>query len=56
MELKSFDTLETSGFSNHKYVLKYLKELVYFPNAIIVYRMLLIIQVAVVYVERVFQN
>ncbi|XP_052624888.1 uncharacterized protein LOC111898638 [Lactuca sativa] len=51
-ELKLFETLETNEFSNPIDVLKFLKELDYFPNASIAYRILLTIPVTVASAER----
>ncbi|KAL7596136.1 hypothetical protein Lser_V15G31190 [Lactuca serriola] len=55
-ELKLFETLETNEFSNPKDVLKFLKELDYFPNASIAYRILLTIPVTVASAERSFSK
>ncbi|KAL4555005.1 hypothetical protein LXL04_037615 [Taraxacum kok-saghyz] len=56
MELKLFETLETSELSNSIDVLKYMKELDYFPNACIAYRILLTIPVTVASAERSFSK
>ncbi|XP_023732309.1 uncharacterized protein LOC111880141 [Lactuca sativa] len=53
-ELKLFETLETNEFSNPIDVLKFLKELDYFPNASIAYRILLTIPVMEASAERSF--
>ncbi|KAL7618807.1 uncharacterized protein LOC111896889 [Lactuca sativa] len=55
-ELKLFETLETNEFSNSIDVLKFLKELDYFPNASITYRILLTIPVMVASAERSFSK
>ncbi|XP_023733537.2 uncharacterized protein LOC111881375 [Lactuca sativa] len=55
-ELKLFETLETNEFSNPIDVLKFLKELDYFPNASIAYRILLTIPVTVTSAERSFSK
>ncbi|KAL4558931.1 hypothetical protein LXL04_037136 [Taraxacum kok-saghyz] len=56
MELKLFETLETSELSNPIDVLKFMKELDYFPNACIAYRILLTIPVTVAFVEKSFSK
>ncbi|KAL4578292.1 hypothetical protein LXL04_014413 [Taraxacum kok-saghyz] len=56
MELKLFETLETSELSNPIDVLKFMKELDYFPNACIAYRILLTIPVTVASAERSFSK
>ena len=56
MELKLFETLDTNEFSNPIDVLKFLKELDYFPNACIAYRILLTIPVTVASAERSFSK
>ncbi|XP_023739319.1 uncharacterized protein LOC111887384 [Lactuca sativa] len=55
-ELKLFDTLETNEFSNPIDVLKFLKELDYFPNASIAYRILLTIPVTTTSTEMSFSK
>ncbi|KAL7585947.1 uncharacterized protein LOC111882578 [Lactuca sativa] len=55
-ELKLFETLETNEFNNPIDVLKFLKELDYFPNASIAYRILLTIPVTVASAERSFSK
>ncbi|XP_052625037.1 uncharacterized protein LOC111879880 [Lactuca sativa] len=55
-ELKLFETLETNEFSNPIDVLKFLKELDYFPNASIAYRISLTIPVTVASAERSFSK
>ncbi|XP_023771970.1 uncharacterized protein LOC111920627 [Lactuca sativa] len=55
-ELKLFETLETNEFSNPIDVLKFLKELDYFPNASIAYRILLSIPITVTYAEMRFSK
>ncbi|XP_052624860.1 uncharacterized protein LOC111905161 [Lactuca sativa] len=55
-ELKLFETLETNEFSNPIDVLKFLKELDYFPNASIAYRILLTIPVTVASAEMSFSK
>ncbi|VFQ67116.1 unnamed protein product [Cuscuta campestris] len=54
MELKSFNTLQTSEFSNPIDVLKHLKELRYHQNAFIAYRILLIVLETMASAERSF--
>ncbi|KAL4579451.1 hypothetical protein LXL04_015599 [Taraxacum kok-saghyz] len=56
MELKLFETLETNELSNPINVLKFLKELDYFPNACIAYRIMLTIPVTVASAERSFSK
>ncbi|KAL4588119.1 hypothetical protein LXL04_000999 [Taraxacum kok-saghyz] len=56
MELKLFETLETSELSNPIDVLKFMKELDYFPNACIAYSILLTIPVTVASAERSFSK
>ena len=56
MELKLFETLETSELSNLIDVLKFMKELDYFPSACIAYRILLTIPVTVASAERSFSK
>ncbi|KAL4579201.1 hypothetical protein LXL04_015339 [Taraxacum kok-saghyz] len=56
MELKLFETLETSELSNPIDVLKFMKELDYFPNACIAYRILLTIPVTVTSAELGFSK
>ncbi|KAL7595229.1 hypothetical protein Lser_V15G30337 [Lactuca serriola] len=55
-ELKLFETLETNEFSNPIDVLKFLKELDYFPNASIAYRILLTIPITVASAEKSFSK
>ncbi|XP_052621070.1 uncharacterized protein LOC111901968 [Lactuca sativa] len=55
-ELKLFETLETNEFIKPIDVLKFLKELDYFPNASIAYRILLTIPVTVASAERSFSK
>jgi len=54
--LKLFETLETSELSNPIDVLKFMKELDYFPNACIAYRILLPIPVTVASAEESFSK
>ncbi|VFQ93600.1 unnamed protein product [Cuscuta campestris] len=56
MELKSFNTLQTSEFSNPIDVLKHLKELGCYQNACIAYRILLTVPVTVASAERSFSK
>ncbi|KAL7594457.1 hypothetical protein Lser_V15G30358 [Lactuca serriola] len=56
MELKLFETLETNEFRNPIDVSKFLKEVDYFPNASIAYRILLTIPVTVASAERSFSK
>ena len=56
MELKLFETLETNELSNPIDVLKFMKELDYFPNACIAYRILLPIPVTVASAEESFSK
>ncbi|XP_023734603.2 uncharacterized protein LOC111882471 [Lactuca sativa] len=55
-ELKLFETLDTNEFSNPIDVLKFLKELDYFSNASIAYRILLTIPVIVASAEKSFSK
>ncbi|KAL7602694.1 hypothetical protein Lser_V15G19297 [Lactuca serriola] len=55
-ELKLFETLDTNEFSNPIDVLKFLKELDYFSNASIAYRILLTIPVIVASAEIFFSK
>ncbi|KAI3515564.1 hypothetical protein L1887_14464 [Cichorium endivia] len=55
-ELKLFEMLDTNEFNNPIDVLKFLKELDYFPNACIAYRILLTIPVTVASAERSFSK
>ncbi|XP_023729566.1 uncharacterized protein LOC111877276 [Lactuca sativa] len=55
-ELKLFETLDTNEFNNPIDVLKFLKELDYFPNASIAYRILLTIPVTVASAKRNFSK
>ena len=55
-ELKLLDIFQTSQFSNPINVLNHLKDLDYFPNARIAYRILLTIPVTVASAERSFSK
>ncbi|KAK1424794.1 hypothetical protein QVD17_20132 [Tagetes erecta] len=56
MELKLLNTTNTGEFKNPLDVLKHLKEVEYFPNASIAYRVLLTIPVTVASAERSFSK
>ncbi|VFQ94988.1 unnamed protein product [Cuscuta campestris] len=56
MELKLFNTLQTSEFSNLIDVLKHLRELGYYQNVCIAYKILLTVLVTVASAERSFSK